>query len=277
MGRIGSKVYNLINLFKSEKKVPIIQTVPESELLKGKTALITGGSGGIGMAIARQFLDAGANVIITGTNSEKLEKCVKELGGEKIKSMLLNVAKVSSFEAKVNEASLFFDGMIDILVNCAGVITKSHFFEMNEDEYDRVMDINAKGTFFMCQAVSKLMIAKKIKGHILNLSSASAVRPASSPYHMSKWAIRGLTIGLADILLPEGIVVNAIGPGPTATSMLGKDDDKAIYHGTNPSKRYALPEEIAALALFMVSGKGDMIVGDTFYITGGGGITSLHN
>lgn len=277
MSRIGTKVKKIINLFKSEKKVPIIQTVPESDLLKGKTALITGGSGGIGMAIARQFLDAGANVIITGTNPEKLERSVRKLGGDKIRSIQLNVADVSSFEEKVEEASLFFNGMIDILVNCAGVITNSRFFEMNEAEYDRVMDINAKGTFFMCQAVSKLMIEKKIKGHILNLSSASAVRPASTPYHMSKWAIRGLTIGLADILLPEGIVVNAIGPGPTATSMLGKDDSNLIYHGTNPSRRYALPEEIAALALFMVSKKGDMIVGDTFYITGGGGITSLHN
>jgi len=277
MGILGSKIRKTINMFKAEKKVPIIQTVPESELLKGKTALITGGSGGIGMAIARQFLDAGANVIITGTNHQKLEKCVDDLGGDRIKSMLLNVAEVSSFESKVNEAASLFDGKIDILVNSAGVIAKKNFLQMDEEEYDKVMDINAKGTFFMCQAVSKLMISKKIKGHILNLSSASALRPASTPYHMSKWAIRGLTVGLADVLLPEGIIVNAIGPGPTATPMLGKEENDIIYHGTNPSKRYALPEEIASLALFMVSNKGNMIVGDTVYITGGAGITSLHS
>ena len=148
---------------------------------------------------------------------------------------------------------------------------------MTEAEYDSIMDINAKGTYFMSQAVGKHMIEKKVRGHILNVASSSALRPAWTPYQMSKWAVRGLTLGLADVLLPYGIVVNAIAPGPVATPMLGKFEGDSIYNETSPSGRYAMPEEIAQLAVFMVSHLGDLIVGDTFYMTGGSGTITLHN
>ena len=85
-----------------------------------------------------------------------------------------------------------------------------------------------------------------------------------------------MTLGLADLLLPYGIVVNAIAPGPTATPMLGKNEGDTIYNPTNPSGRYAMPSEIASLAVYMVSDLGNMIVGDTFYITGGSGTITLH-
>ena len=171
---------------------------------------------------------------------------------------------------------MFPEERIDILVNSAGVISRSGFEDMTEEEYDSVMDINAKGTYFMSQAVSKFMIERKIHGHILNLSSASSLRPAWSPYQMSKWSVRGLTLGLADVLLPHGIIVNAIAPGPVATPMLGKFEGDSIYNATNPSGRYAMPQEIANLAVFMASSMGDLVVGDTFYITGGGGNITLH-
>lgn len=125
------------------------------------------------------------------------------------------------------------------------------------------MDINAKGSFFMSQAVGRFVIENRIKGHILNVTSSSALRPAWTPYQMSKWAVRGFTMGLADKLLPYGIIVNAIAPGPTATPMLGKQEGDSIYNDSNPSGRYAMPEEIASLAAIMVSDMGNMIVGDT--------------
>ena len=173
-------------------------------------------------------------------------------------------------------AAMFPENRIDILVNSAGVLNHSDFLDMLESEYDAIMDINAKGTFFMSQAVAKFMIENSIKGHILNVTSSSALRPAWTPYHMSKWAVRGLTLGMADRLLPYGIIVNAIAPGPTATQMLGKNEGDSIYNAYNPSGRYAMPSEIAALATFMVSDMGDMIVGDTFYMTGGSGTITLH-
>lgn len=179
---------------------------------------------------------------------------------------------------KVKEAeALFEENKIDILVNSAGVVVKHDFWGIDEKEYDGIMDTNAKGTFFMSQAVGKAMIEKQVKGHILNVTSSSALRPAWTPYQMSKWAVRGLTLGLADTLLPYGIVVNAIAPGPTATPMLGKTEDSSISEPNNPSKRYAMPEEIASMAVYMVSDAGGMIVGDTVYMTGGSGTITLHH
>lgn len=173
-------------------------------------------------------------------------------------------------------AGMFPENRIDILVNSAGVVSHSDFLDMSEQEYDSIMDINAKGTFFMSQAIAKYMIENRIKGHILNVTSSSALRPAWTPYQMSKWAVRGLTLGMADRLLPYGIIVNAIAPGPTATPMLGKKEGDSIYNATCPAGRFAMPSEIAALATFMVSDMGDMIVGDTFYMTGGSGTITLH-
>ena len=179
---------------------------------------------------------------------------------------------------KVKEAAaLFEENRIDILVNSAGVVTKHNFWDTDETEYDSIMETNAKGTFFMSQAVGKLMVEKGIKGHILNVTSSSAIRPTRTHYQMSKWAVKGLTLGLADMMIPHGIVVNAIAPGPTATPMLGKEAGDNIYEPYTPSRRYAMPEELASLAVFMVSGAGDMIVGDTFYMTGGSGTITLHH
>lgn len=256
--------------------VPVPMNVPQA--LTGKTALITGGSSGIGFAMAKSFLGAGCHVIIAGTNEEKLRRCCDSLEGGIARWLVIDVRDVAAIPGKIEEAvALSETGKIDILVNSAGVVAHSDFMNITEEEYDSIMDINAKGTFFMSQAMARLMIEKHIKGHILNVTSSSALRPAWTPYQMSKWAVRGLTLGMADILLPYGIVVNAIAPGPTATAMLGKETASDIFERSYPSKRYAMPSEIASLATFMVSDAGNMIVGDTFYITGGSGTITLHH
>lgn len=275
---IKSKVKNMIRLFKSKEMLPIYQPIDGQHLLEGKTALITGGSGGIGFAIAKTFLQQGCEVIIAGTSEEKLSKCCDKLSDGKAHYIVIDVTDVDSMPEKVRfAADMSSTGRIDILVNSAGLVSHSDFYHMTEEEYDSIMDVNAKGTYFMSQAVGKMMIEKKIKGHILNVTSSSALRPAWTPYQMSKWAVRGLTLGLADALLPYGIVVNAIAPGPVATPMLGKFEGDSIYNETSPSGRYAMPEEIAQLAVFMVSDMGNLIVGDTFYMTGGSGTITLHN
>lgn len=275
---IKKSVKRIIRLFKNKEMIPIYQPIDGQHLLDGKTALITGGSGGIGFAIAKVFLQQGCEVIIAGTNEEKLCNYCKKLVGGKADYLVIDVTDVDSMAEKVSLASnKSSSGKIDILVNSAGVVSHSDFFHMTEKEYDLIMDINAKGTYFMSQAVGKFMIEKKIKGHILNITSSSALRPAWTPYQMSKWSVRGLTLGLADVLLPYGIVVNAIAPGPVATPMLGIHEGDSIYNGDFPSMRYAMPEEIAQLAVFMVSDMGNLIVGDTFYMTGGSGTISLHH
>lgn len=274
--KIKNAVHTLIQMGKEEKIQPIIVPVEKEKLLNGKVALITGGTSGIGFAIAQAFQNAGAKVIIAGTNQVKLEAALEKMWG--IKGLLIDVRDTEHLPDKVKEAeALFEENKIDILVNSAGVVVKHDFWGIDEKEYDGIMDINAKGTFFMSQAVGKSMIEKQVKGHILNVTSSSALRPAWTPYQMSKWAVRGLTLGLADTLLPYGIVVNAIAPEPTATPMLGKTEGSSISEPNNPSKRYAMPEEIASMAVYMVSDAGRMIVGDTVYMTGGSGTITLHH
>lgn len=269
-----SKIKNLVKKSRQKAIIPIPEPVDTQKILDGKVAMITGGSGGIGFAIAQSFVKSGCKVILCGTNEQRLKAhCEKLHNSDAVQSLVLNVTEIGTFEDKVEQASHFF-GNIDILVNAAGVRAKLKFLDTTEDEYDSVMDINTKGTYFMCQAMAKYMISNHIHGHILNVTSSGALRPAWTSYQMSKWAVRGFTMGLADTLLPYGIIVNAIAPGPTATPMLGKGEGDSIEKPGNPSGRYAMPSEIASLATFMVSDMGNLIVGDTFYITGGSGVIS---
>lgn len=278
MGNLKAQVKALIRMITKTEKIPIPAPTNPQQLLAGKVALVTGGTGGIGTAIAKAFVDSGAKVILVGTNEKKLQDIASQYEETQLIPMQFNVLDVDAMPQKVIEAGeLFPEKRIDILVNCAGVNDVDDFAHVKEADYDRVMDINVKGTFFMCQAVSNYMIERKIKGHILNVSSSSALRPAWTPYPISKWAIRGFTMGLADTLLPHGIVVNAIAPGPTATAMVDRQADGDIRMDSNPSGRMAVPSEIANLAVFMVSDMGNMIVGDTFYMTGGSGTISMHH
>ncbi|SFP38365.1 3-oxoacyl-[acyl-carrier protein] reductase [Butyrivibrio proteoclasticus] len=274
---IKSKVQNTLRLLRTKEIISVPSPVKEEELLKGKTALISGGSGGIGYAIAEELLRLGCFVVIAGTSEDKLARICNGKGLNNLRYIVLNMKEIQLFSEKVREVCEMSpnDG-IDILVNCAGINNSKTFLEVDECTFDDILDINLKGTYFLSQSVAKIMISKKIKGHILNLSSASALRPASQPYAISKWAITGMTKGLADELIKYGIIVNALAPGPTATPMLGKDSDGDISHSSSPIGRYALPQEVARLAGFMVSGYGDLIVGDTYYISGGSGTISLH-
>ncbi len=274
---IKRRIRDVIKNINAKQIIAIPSLTGVNTALSDKTALITGGSSGIGYAIAKKFLSAGCHVIIAGTNEDKINKCCDSLNSENIKGIVINLNEVSLFQDKIEMvSSMFCRNKIDILVNCAGFNPKKGFFDITEKDFDRTMDINVKGTFFMCQAMANYMIKNHIKGHILNLSSSSALRPAWSPYEMSKWTIRGLTVGLADSLISHGIIVNAIAPGPTATPMLGIDAEGDLDLPSSPIGRYATPEEIANLALILVSDMGNLVVGDTLYATGGSGVISLH-
>ena len=133
------------------------------------------------------------------------------------------------------------------------------------------MDVNLKSMYFACQEVANYMINNKIKGHILNVSSASSAKPGWTPYEISKNAVRALTLGFADKLVKHGIVVNAIAPGPVSTPMLKNMDKEDISWQGNPTGRMSTPAEIANWVVFMASDMGNMIIGDTFFISGGSG------
>ena len=264
------------------KKIPVEIPTVYGNLLDGRDALITGGTTGIGFEIAKAFIHNGASVIITGRNEERINSAVSQLKKEIkenkiiVKGGVLDNSNISEMEQSWNNIlKLIGNDRIDILVNNAGVISKTHFGNTDEADYDSVMNTNLKGTYFLSEMVSKYMIENGIKGNILNISSSSALRPAVSAYSMAKWAIHGLTLGMAKKLSQYGIVVNSIAPGPTATKMLQSDNIVNINRMSSPSERYATPSEIGNLAVVMVSDMGKMVNGDTMYATGGCALLTL--
>lgn len=275
MSLIG-KIKKGVRFLKRKEQVPIMKVATSEKLLENHVALITGGNSGIGFSIAKKFVESGCAVIIAGRNESKLQSCVKILG-KKAKCITLDVSDVNDIRKKIPVARKLFSKEIDILVNCAGVGVKHSFWNIDEKEYDDIMDTNTRGMFFVSQIVSEYMVNNHIHGHILNISSSSGARPAWTPYEMSKWAVNGFTKGLADTLIPYGIVVNAIAPGPTITPMINKNSEDNLYSERSLAKRFIMSEEIANLAIFLVSDAGNMIVGDTVYCSGGSGVITLHN
>ena len=265
----------MLKKLRTKQLVPIVTPVDKDKMLENKVVLITGGSSGIGLSIAEACLKSGAKVIIAGSTQSKIDDVLKEKKNPNLAGIVINIMDVSSLNNKVFEAASIFNGKIDVLINSAGAHHTHQFEDMPEKEFDKIMNTNVKGTFFMCQKVVEHMKKNGIKGHILNISSSSALRPAWGPYQMSKWAIAGFTKGLAEKCQPYGIVVNALAPGQTATPMLGISNDD-IYNGYAMAGRYIMPQEIANLAVFMISDMGNMIVGDTFYMTGGSGVVTFN-
>lgn len=265
-------VTSFFTAIKTKNIVPIEHIVDDAKVLDKKVALITGGSGGIGYAIAKSFIESGCHVIITGTNAEKLKSCVEKLG-DSSKGIQLNLDDLSDLDEKVGEAVGCY-GKIDILVNSAGVHSvksMTDFFNTTQEEFDKIMQVNLKGTYFVSQKIAKYFVENKIKGHILNISSSTGGEPGWSAYRISKQAIENLTLGLAQKLSPYGIVVNGIAPGSTATNLLNYKDGDSIATRDNVIGRMVMPDEIATYAKMLVSDLGNMVVGETIYISGGRG------
>lgn len=274
MSKVINKVIRLLSVLKSPKIIPVITPIDKDLVLSGQVAFVTGGSSGIGLAIAESFLKSGCKVVIAGTKREKLEAAKRSVNSDNLGTIVMDVKDVCSIPCKIEEAVALF-GNISIWVNSAGAHNVHEFEDMTEEEFDNILDTNLKGTFFLCQAAIRYMKKNKIHGHILNISSSSSLRPAEGPYQMSKWAINGLTKGIARRFFRDGIIVNAIAPGQTATPMLDVDKNGNISNAYAFAGRYSMPEEIATLATLMVSRMGDMIVGDTYYITGGSGTVTF--
>lgn len=256
-------------------KANIISLSP-NQLLQNRCAIVTGGTSGIGYAIAKSFLQAGAIVIITGRSQERIDKACSELSVYgSVFGYVLNNTHVSSFDNALKEIRNMVSDKtthIDILVNNAGIGNGMPMPNTTEADWNATIDTNLKGTYFLSQSFGKYLKDNKINGNILNITSSSSLRFGTTPYVISKWGIRSLTLGLAKALAPYGITVNAVAPGPTATPMLHISTEENLTLEKSPIGRFILPEEIANAALFMVSGMGNAAVGDTLYMTGGAGI-----
>ena len=275
---LRQKIVKLVSLVLQGRPTNVVAqivTTPPNQLLKGRCALITGGTSGIGFAIAKAFLEAGATCIITGRSQERLHAACQEL--ERYGSVYgytLDNTDIETFDfvfQKITQRATKLSGQLDILVNNAGIGVGRAFPNTIEHDYDLTLETNLKGAYFLSQLFSKYMVKNNIAGNILNIESSSSLRYGNTPYVISKWGLHSLTLGLAKTLAPYGIIVNAIAPGPTATPMLNKSNHDTITHQHIPLGRYILPEEIANGAVFMVSNMGKATLGSTLYMTGGAG------
>lgn len=275
--RIPKLIYKVKNKFVKIKKEKVLVPVYNGNLLNGRRAFITGGSSGIGYAIASAILKNGARVVISGRNIDKLNKAkaklIKEVkcNDEDIVCYELDITKIDQCYGQFN---YFLDrtDKIDIFVNNAGVNIGDLFPDTNLYDFEKVLETNLKGMYFFSQCIFKYMVNNQIKGNILNITSSSSLRPAISPYIISKWGERSLTLGIAKKALKYGITVNGLAPGSTLTPMLQKDNTNNLTLDYSPIKRYIAPEEIGNMAVVLVSDIGRTIIGDTIYMTGGAGV-----
>ncbi|PRR84092.1 SDR family NAD(P)-dependent oxidoreductase [Clostridium vincentii] len=249
-----------------------ISQINYNGILEGKKVLVTGGSSGIGYAIAKKCLNEGARVVITGRNIQKLNAISKEFDSNNLLVLEWDVSDSKLARKNVEEIDNILGGL-DIVFNNAGIYTSKSFLEIEEKDWDAVLDINAKGLFFVCQAVSEYFLEKSKGGKIINIASNRGILGDYGPYGMSKWGVIGLTRGLGRDLISKGIIVNGIAPGITATNINGIKVEENAFSAEPRNKRVGLPEEIAELALFLASDAANNIIGEVIVCDGG---TSLH-
>lgn len=247
--------------------------------LDGKIAIVTGGAGGIGRAIAKRFLHDGVKVVISDWNTEAGADAVSELEAfgavEFIKADVGKRLDVHNLVAAAVDAF----GDIDILVNNAGVVHGAGFLDIREDDFDAVLRTNLKGPFLCGQEVARFMVDKVQNGGpagvIINMSSINAVVAIADqvPYCVSKGGVNQLTRVMALALAPHGIRVNAIGPGSIMTDMLSAVNSnpaaKQKILSRTPAGRIGEPSEIAGIAAFLASDDAAYVTGQTVYADGG--------
>ncbi|NFV80149.1 3-oxoacyl-[acyl-carrier-protein] reductase [Magnetospirillum aberrantis] len=238
--------------------------------LTGKTALVTGASGGIGGAIAKALHGAGATVAIHGTRREALDTLAAELGS-RVHVLPANLSKPEEVEqlAKDAEAAM---GSLDILVNNAGITKDGLILRMKDEDWDAVINVNLTAAFRLCRAAVKGMM-KRRSGRIVNITSIVGVtgNPGQANYCASKAGMIGLTKSLAQEVASRNITVNAVAPGFIATAMTDElnDDQKARINASIPAGRMGTSEEIAAAVLYLASAEAAYVTGQTLHVNGG--------
>jgi meso-butanediol dehydrogenase/(S,S)-butanediol dehydrogenase/diacetyl reductase len=252
--------------------------------LEGQVALVTGAARGIGQAIAQRLAREGANVAVADRREELLRQTAAaiEAHGRQTLALVVDVTRREQVERMVQQVVDTF-GRLDVFFNNAGVIKIHDFLDITEEDWDWIMDVNAKGVFLCAQAVARYMVQQG-RGKIINTASIAARQGVvdSAVYAASKAAVMSLTRSMALSLAAKGVTVNALAPGMVDTDMWASiDEQTAAMRSMQPGEprqrrirriplgRPAIPEDIANVAAFLASRDADYITGQTINIDGG--------
>jgi 3-oxoacyl-[acyl-carrier protein] reductase len=247
--------------------------VTEAKTLAGKVAIVTGGSRGIGLAIARLLAEDGASVVVSGRDAARLEAAVKELEslGAPVMGVVADAAKREDVDRLV-EATRERFGRIDVLVNNAGITRDQLLVRMKDDDWDQVLDTNLRGVFLMIRAVGKVMMRQK-SGRIINIASTAGAmgNPGQVNYSAAKAGVIGLTKAAGRELAHWNILVNAVAPGLIETDMaaaIPAEAREAMLQQV-PLKRIGQGREVAEVVRFLAGDGASYITGQTIHVNGG--------
>lgn len=240
-----------------------------------QVVLVSGGSRGIGRAIATGFAERGARVIITGRDQVTLDEALQEMGSVPVapRSMICDVSRSADIEQAVDQVRQWY-GQVDTLINVAGVNRRKPSLEVTEEDYDFIVDINLKGAFLLSQAVGRLMVEQG-SGSQINIASLNTDRPLKHvlPYAVSKAGMGHMTRALAAEWGPHGIRVNALAPGFILTDLTRKlwsDPEMQQWGMANtPQRRLGQPEDMVGTAVFLASQAAAFMTGQVLYVDGG--------
>ncbi|MCK0195418.1 3-oxoacyl-[acyl-carrier-protein] reductase [Ancylobacter sp. 6x-1] len=238
--------------------------------LSGKTALVTGATGGLGGAIARALHAQGATVALSGTRREVLETLAGELG-ERVHVLPANLASAEEVEQLVPQAEEAF-GALDILVNNAGITRDNLFIRLRDEDWDTVIAVNLTSAFRLSRAAAKSMMRRRT-GRIIGITSVVGVtgNAGQGNYAAAKAGMIGMSKSLAKEVAARGVTVNCIAPGFIATPMTDvlNDKQKDAILGAVPANRLGTPEDIAAAAVYLASNEAAYVTGQTLHVNGG--------
>jgi len=247
--------------------------VSEAKALAGKVAIVTGGSRGIGLAIARLLAEDGASVVVSGRDAARLEAAVKELEslGAAALAVVADVSKRDDVERLVDATRERF-GRIDVVVNNAGITRDQLLVRMKDDDWDQVLDTNLRGVFLMTRAVGKVMMRQK-SGRIINIASTAGAmgNPGQVNYSAAKAGVIGLTKAAGRELAHWNILVNAVAPGLIETDMtaaLPAEAREALLQQV-PLKRIGQGREVAEVVRFLAGEGASYITAQTIHVNGG--------
>jgi glucose 1-dehydrogenase len=245
--------------------------------LEGKVAIVTGSSQGIGQAIAQRLAREGVNIVIDyhrhDEGAQQTRKMVEAAGSKGI-VVKADLASVNAIQSLVQQTLEAF-GKIDILVNNAGIERRANFWDVTEEDYDAVLNVNLKGVFFATQAVVRHLRENKRTGKIINISSVHEELPFPhfAPYCMSKGGMKMMTRDLAIELAPLGITINSIAPGaietPINRALLNDPAKLSSLMQNIPLHRLGQPSDVAEAVVFLASPGADYITGTTLFVDGG--------